>query len=50
MPTWLEAGLWGLLGGSALLIGAAIAGAVQLPQRLIAAVMRRRVAVARSAA
>lgn len=39
MPTWLEAGLWGLLGGSALLIGAAIAGAVQLPQRLIAAVM-----------
>ena len=39
MPTWIEAGLWGLLGGSALLIGAGIAGVVQLPQRLIAAVM-----------
>ena len=35
----LEAGLWGLLGGSALLVGAAIAYAVHLPQRLIAAIM-----------
>jgi ZIP family zinc transporter len=39
MPVWLEAGLWGLLGGSALLVGAAIAWVVQLPQRLVAAVM-----------
>jgi hypothetical protein len=39
MPIWLEAGLWGLLGGSALLIGAAIAWLVPLPQRLVAAVM-----------
>jgi ZIP family zinc transporter len=39
MPTWLEAGLWGLLGGSALLIGAAIAWIASLPQRLVAAVM-----------
>lgn len=33
------AGLWGLVGGSALLIGAAIAYFVSLPQRLIAAIM-----------
>ena len=36
---WLEAGLWGLLGGSALVLGAGIAFAASLPQRLIAAVM-----------
>ena len=35
----LQAGLWGLVGGSALLIGAAIAWLARLPQRLIAAVM-----------
>lgn len=35
----LVAGLWGLLGGSALVIGAAIAYMVRLPQRAIAAVM-----------
>ncbi|WP_085810159.1 ZIP family metal transporter [Sphingomonas sp. TZW2008] len=35
----LQAGLWGLVGGSALLIGAAIAWFASLPQRLIAAVM-----------
>jgi ZIP family zinc transporter len=39
MPVWLEAGLWGLLGGSALLLGAGVAWLVQLPQRLVAAVM-----------
>jgi ZIP family zinc transporter len=33
------AGFWGLVGGSALLLGAGIAWAVALPQRLIAAVM-----------
>lgn len=36
---WWQAGLWGLLGGSALMLGAAIAFAVTLPQRVIAAVM-----------
>jgi ZIP family zinc transporter len=35
----LEAGLWGLTGGSALLIGAGIAYAITLPQRLIAGIM-----------
>lgn len=35
----LGAGMWGLVGGSALLIGAGIAYAIQLPQRLIAAIM-----------
>jgi len=35
----LAAGLWGLLGGSALVIGAAIAWVSRLPQRLIAGIM-----------
>ncbi len=35
----VAAGLWGFVGGSALLIGAAIAYLVHLPQRLIAAIM-----------
>jgi ZIP family zinc transporter len=35
----VEAGLWGLLGGSALLIGAGVAYGIRLPQRVIAAVM-----------
>lgn len=35
----LVAGFWGLVGGSALLLGAAIAWFTRLPQRLIAAVM-----------
>jgi zinc transporter, ZIP family len=39
MPLWMQAGLWGLLGGSALVVGAGIAYFVSLPQRLIAAVM-----------
>lgn len=39
MPVWLEAGLWGLLGGSALVLGAAVAYFAPLPARLIAAVM-----------
>ena len=34
-----EAGFWGLLSGSALVLGAAIAWAAPLPQRVIAAVM-----------
>jgi ZIP family zinc transporter len=39
MPHSVLAGLWGLLAGSALLVGAAIGYFVHLPQRLIAAVM-----------
>lgn len=39
MPVWLQAGLWGLLGGSALLIGAGIGYFIRIPQRLIAAIM-----------
>jgi ZIP family zinc transporter len=35
----LAAGLWGLLGGSALVLGAGIAWVAKLPQRLIAAIM-----------
>ena len=36
---WWQAGLWGLLGGSALVLGALIAWVSPLPQRVIAAVM-----------
>lgn len=39
MPSWLIAGLWGLLGGSALVLGALVGYFARLPQRLIAAVM-----------
>jgi ZIP family zinc transporter len=39
MPPWLQAGLWGLLAGGALLIGAAIGYRARVPQRLIAAIM-----------
>jgi ZIP family zinc transporter len=39
MPLWLQAGLWGLLAGAALVVGALIAWFVHVPQRLIAAVM-----------
>jgi ZIP family zinc transporter len=35
----LEAGFWGFVGGSALILGAAIGYLVSLPQRLIAAIM-----------
>jgi zinc transporter, ZIP family len=38
-PIWLQAGLWGLLAGSALLVGAAVGYFTRVPQRLIAAVM-----------
>ena len=34
-----EAGFWGLIGGSALILGAGVGYAVSLPQRVIAAVM-----------
>lgn len=39
MPLYVQAALWGLLGGSALLIGAAIGYFAHLPQRLIAGIM-----------
>jgi zinc transporter, ZIP family len=39
VPTWLEAGLWGLLGGGALVIGALIAWFLQVPPAVVAAVM-----------
>lgn len=39
MPLWVQAGLWGLLSGSALIIGAAFAYLAHLPQRAIAAIM-----------
>jgi ZIP family zinc transporter len=39
MPVWLQAGFWGFVAGAALLIGAAIAYFVHVPQRLIAAIM-----------
>lgn len=39
MPLWLQAGLWGGLAGSALLVGAWVGYATRLPQRLIAGIM-----------
>lgn len=38
MPDWLPAGLWGLLAGSALLIGAVLGYFFQVPRRLVAAI------------
>ncbi|GGM20516.1 MULTISPECIES: ZIP family metal transporter [Micromonospora] len=39
MPQWLQAGGWGLLAGSALLIGAAVGWFVPVPRRVLASVM-----------
>ncbi|WP_246389111.1 hypothetical protein [Microvirga mediterraneensis] len=39
MPLSIQAGLWGLLSGSALVLGALIGTFAKLPQRAIAAVM-----------
>lgn len=39
MPIWIQAALWGLAGGSALVIGAAVPFFAHLPQRLIAGIM-----------
>ena len=39
LPIWLQAGFWGLVAGSALLLGAAIGYFVRVPPRLIAAIM-----------
>jgi len=39
MPVWIEAGLWGLLGGAALVLGALVAWFVKVPPAVVAAVM-----------
>ncbi|HEY9640809.1 MAG TPA: hypothetical protein V6C57_10015 [Coleofasciculaceae cyanobacterium] len=39
VPLWLQASFWGLLAGSALLVGAGIGYYAKIPQRLIAAIM-----------
>lgn len=39
IPLWAQAGFWGFVAGAALLIGAAFAYFVQVPQRVIAGVM-----------
>jgi ZIP family zinc transporter len=39
IPVWVQAGLWGLLAGSALLLGAAIGAFGRVPQRFIAWIM-----------
>ncbi|MGQ9368917.1 ZIP family metal transporter [Azospirillum sp. ST 5-10] len=39
MPLSIQAGLWGLLGGSALLLGAAVGYLARIPRRVIAAIM-----------
>jgi ZIP family zinc transporter len=39
VPTWLEAGLWGLLGGAALVLGALVAWFTRVPRTVIASVM-----------
>jgi zinc transporter, ZIP family len=39
MPIWLQAGLWGLLAGGALVIGALIAWLMPVPRKVVASVM-----------
>jgi zinc transporter, ZIP family len=39
MPTWLQAGVWGWVAGSALLLGALLGWFLKLPTRLVAIVM-----------
>jgi ZIP family zinc transporter len=39
MPVWLEAGFWGLVAGSALVVGAAVAWLVRVPRMVVASVM-----------
>ncbi len=39
IPTWAQAGLWGLVAGGALLLGAAIGYQARLPQRAVAMIM-----------
>ena len=39
LPTWLQAGLWGLIAGAALLLGAGVGYLAKVPQRIIAGIM-----------
>lgn len=39
MPEWLQAGAWGLLAGSALLIGAAVGYFARVPRKVVASIM-----------
>lgn len=39
MPIWVQAGLWGVLAGGALVVGALIAWFVQVPRSVVASVM-----------
>jgi ZIP family zinc transporter len=39
MPLWIQAAIWGFVTGLALLLGAAIAYFVNVPSRIIAAIM-----------
>jgi ZIP family zinc transporter len=39
IPMWAQAGFWGLVAGGALVLGAAVGYCMEVPQRLIAAVM-----------
>ncbi|GIH98396.1 ZIP family metal transporter [Planobispora takensis] len=39
MPQWLQAGLWGLVAGGALVLGAGIAWLVNVPARVVAGIM-----------
>lgn len=39
MPRWIEAGLWGLLSGSALVIGAVIGFRLNVPRKMVALIM-----------
>lgn len=39
VPMWLKAGFWGLLSGSALVVGAVLGYYLRLPRRLIAGIM-----------
>lgn len=39
LPVWLEAGLWGLFAGGALVVGAAIAWFVHVPRSVVASIM-----------
>jgi len=39
MTMWLQAGLWGLLAGSALVLGALLGYFLKIPQRLVAGIM-----------
>lgn len=39
LPIWLQAGLWGLLSGGALVVGAGIGYFLNVPQRVVASIM-----------